>query len=151
MTNNMSAGVSDAARWLDKTFDSIVEHRRSSVTLSRHEAIERVFEAYRDADESWKLATGEAPVSEEVMETACRFLEALPLGVPSPTVTAEPDGHINLEWYTTPRRLVTVSIGPNSRLHWAVLIGSEDPRGSGQFVDRIPKTLLYFIERVHAR
>ena len=37
---------------------------------------------------------------------ACRLIEALPHGFPSPTVTAKPDGHLNLEWYRNPLRLL---------------------------------------------
>ena len=65
---------------------------------------------------------------------ACRLIEALPHGFPSPTVTAEPDGYLNLEWYRNPRRLLSVSISPQSSLYWAALIGSEDPRVDARFV-----------------
>ena len=61
-------------------------------------------------------------VTEEVKDTAFRFIQNLPLGFPQPKVSAEPDGHINLEWYRNSRRVISVSIAPNNRLHWAALI-----------------------------
>ena len=150
MTQNTFVGLSEAAQLLGRTQDSIVQRQQASVILSRQSALELVFEAWQETNESWKIGEGETPVTEAVMETACRLIQALPLGVPSPAITGEPDGHISLEWYRNPRRVMTVSIGPDSRLHWAALIGSEDPRGSARFADRIPKSLLYYISRVFA-
>jgi hypothetical protein len=141
-------GISDAAQSLERTRETIAQSQRASVTLSRQQTLDDVFLAYREADEQWKVAEGETPVSEEVMATTCQFVEALPIGVRSPSVVREPDGHISLEWYRNPRRMMTVSIGPDGRLHWAALLGSEDPRGTGIFVGRIPKTILHCIYRV---
>ena len=72
----------------------------------------------------------------------------LPLGFPQPEVSGEPDGHINFEWYRSPRRVVSVSIGPDSRLYWAALIGTESPRGSARYIERIPEIILDQIARV---
>lgn len=72
----------------------------------------------------------------------------LRLGFPQPEVSAEPDGHINLEWYRKPRRVVSVSIAPDNRLHWATLIGTESPRGTVRYIDRIPNLILGQIARV---
>jgi len=148
MRNNSFIGMSEAAQVLERVQETIVQHQRSSVTLSRQQTLAEVFHAFREADEGWKVSEGDNPISEEVMEIACRFVESLPFGIPSPTVAGEPDGHISFEWYKNSRRLLTVSIGPGDRLHWAALIGSEDPRGSGRFDSRIPDTILFCIQRV---
>jgi len=89
------------------------------------------------------------PISEDTYTVALRFLEALPRDSQLPTVNAEPDGQLNFEWYLAPRRLLTVSVSATGTLYWAALIGSEDPRGSCQFVDQFPKTLLYWISQVY--
>ena len=148
MRNFLGYGLSDAARYLEETQDSIVSRQRRSVTFSRQEAIESVFQEWESANEAWKLAEGEQVVSVGVFETATRFIQSLPLGTPLPMVTGEPDGHINLEWYRSTRRLLSVSVGPSDRLYWAALIGTEDPRGSCRFFNRISKSLLYYIDRV---
>lgn len=142
-------GLSKTAQLLEKTQGSILERYRQAVTVSRQELLDSILEVWQAADEGWKVAKGEQAISENVMETAYRFVQVLPFGFRLPAVTGEPDGHINFEWYRNPRSLLTVSIAPDSRLYWAALIGSEDPRGSCRFVDRIPKSLLFYISRVY--
>ena len=133
----MVFGVSDAARLLERTRNEIFQHCDNSLTLSRRHSLEAVCEAWRSTKESWKLSADEVGVSEEVKDTSIRFIQNLPLGFPQPEVSAEPDGHINLEWYRNPRRVISVSIAPNNRLHWAALIGTESSRGVTRYIDRI--------------
>ena len=149
MNHSTFVGLSPTAQLLEKTQGSILERYRQAVTVSRQELLDSIIEVWQAADEDWKVSDGDQIIQEEVMKTACRFVQALPLGCRLPTVVGEPDGHINLEWYRNPLSLLTVSIAPDNRLHWAALIGSEDPRGSCRFVDRIPKSLLYYIARVY--
>ena len=92
---------------------------------------------------------GAEAISTETHEVARRLLESLPSDMPLPSISAEPDGQLNFEWYQAPRRLLSASISSGGTLYWAALIGSEDPRGSCQFVDQFPQTLLYWIEQVH--
>ena len=145
---SLNTGTSDAARLLERTRNAIYQRCDNSVTLSRNEATEAVFEAWQSTDEPWKLFADEVGVSEEVKDTAIRFIQNLPLGFPQPEVSAEPDGNINLEWYRNPRRVISVSIAPNNRLHWAALIGTESPRGAVRYIDRIPHMILDQIARV---
>jgi len=149
MNHSTFVGMSPTAQLLERTQGSILERYRQAVTLSRQELLDSIFEVWQAADEDWKVDEGERVISENVVETACRFVQAIPLGFRLPAVTGEPDGHINLEWYRNPRSLLTVSIAPDNRLYWAALLGSEDPRGSCRFVDRIPRSLLYYIARVY--
>jgi hypothetical protein len=143
-----NSGASEAARVLDETRRQIFERCNNAVTLSRSDAIEAVFEAWQATDENWKVNDDEVVVTEDVRDTAIRFIQNLPLGFPQPEVTREPDGHINFEWYRSPRRVFSVSIAPNNRLHWAALIGTESPRGTSWYLDRIPSSILDLIARV---
>jgi len=142
------SGTSDAALLIEQMRNQILERCNSSVTLSRTDAIESVFEAWQSTDESWKCNADEIAVTEEVKDASIRFIQNLPLGFPQPAVSNEPDGHINLEWYRCPRRVLSVSIGPSNRLHWAALIGTESPRGSARYIERIPEIILDQIARV---
>lgn len=92
---------------------------------------------------------GAEAISTETHEVARRLLESLPSDMPLPSISAEPDGQLNFEWYQAPRRLLSASLSSNGTLYWAALIGSEDPRGSCQFVDQFPQTLLYWIGQVY--
>ncbi len=108
-----------------------------------------MYEIYQRCQKpKWDGDQAEA-ITEETYEVARSFLEALPRDSQLPTVTAEPDGQLNFEWYQAPRRLLTVSVSASGTMYWAALIDSEDPRGSCQFVDQFPKTLLYWISQVY--
>lgn len=146
--STLYSGVSDTARLIDRTRAQIFARCNEAVTLSRNVAIEAVHEARQATDEDWKLKSDEVAVTEEVKDSAIRFIQNLPLGFPQPEVTREPDGHINFEWYRSPRRVFSVSIAPNNRLHWAALIGTESPRGTSWYLDRIPNLIIDLIARV---
>ena len=143
-----TSGISDAAKILEQTQRSIEKRRDLAVTLSRHEALDAVWEAWQATEEGWRIPDDKTAITADVRDTAIRFVEALPLGFPQPVVCGEPDGHINLEWYRNPRRVISVSVGPANRLHWAALIGSESPRGNVRFIDRVPESILRYIARV---
>ena len=142
------SGSSDAALMIEQVQNQILDRFNSSVTLSRRGAIEAIFEAWQATDESWKLKGDDVAISEEVKDASIRFVQNLPLGFPQPAVSGEPDGHINFEWYRSSRRVLSVSIGPNNRLFWAALIGTESPRGSARYIERIPEIILDQIARV---
>lgn len=97
---------------------------------------------------NWDGDVAEA-ISMETHDVARRLLESLPSDMPLPTITAEPDGQLNFEWYQSPQQLLSASIGSDGTVFWAALIGSEDPRGSCQFVDQFPQTLLYWIGKIY--
>ncbi len=143
-----NSGMSEAARLLDEARQQFFTHCNNAITLSQNDAIEAVFEAWHATDEDWKLNADEAAVTDDVKDTAIRFIRNLPLGFPQPEVTREPDGHINFEWYRSPRRVFSVSIAPNNHLHWAALIGTESPRGTAWFLERIPVSILDTVARV---
>ncbi len=137
----------------------LVGHRveitvREAVASNESEPASR--SAFESLDEIWQRCRqpnwdGEdaAAISPDTYEVARRLLDSLPGGLPLPRISAEPDGHFNFEWYQTPRQILSVSVDPSGTLYWAALIGSEDPRGSCQFGDRFPETLLYCIGQVY--
>lgn len=91
---------------------------------------------------------GAAPVVQETVGQAYRFLTALPLGTPAPSVGAEPDGHIAFEWYRSPRRTLSVSISPEGDLHYAALLGLRKTHGTEPFFGEVPQDILDLIRRV---
>lgn len=93
---------------------------------------------------------GAAPVSGCTFQSAYAFLDALPLGTPAPSVGAEPDGHLTLEWHRSPRRTLSVSVSPEGDLHYAALIGSGKHYGSEPFYGEAPKVITDLIQRVLA-
>ena len=88
------------------------------------------------------------PVFAHTFRSAYEFLETLPLGTSAPSIGAEPDGHITLEWYNSPRRIVSISISPDGDLHYAALIGASKAYGTEPFIGEIPKEVMGLINRV---
>jgi hypothetical protein len=87
-------------------------------------------------------------VKEATLYNACCFVKALPFGCLPPSVGAEPDGHMTLEWYRHPHWTLSVSISPKGTLYYAALFGNTDVRGSESFFGDIPKSILQLIQRV---
>jgi hypothetical protein len=93
---------------------------------------------------------GALPITDETYRLAFRFLEVLPPGTPAPSVGAEPDGHITLEWYSSPTRTLSVSVSPEGELHYAALIGPAKAYGTELFLGASPKVIVDLIHRVMA-
>jgi hypothetical protein len=146
-------GASDAARYVADQIGSGRERLHQSYSLG---LLQRgVFDDLcRVADEcnqpNWD-GYGAAPVATETYQLAYRFLEALPLGTPAPTVGAEPDGHLTLEWHRSPRRTLSVSITPDGELHYAALLpGPSRDYGTRPFIGDVPARILELIHEVTA-
>ena len=98
-------------------------------------------------DPNWD-GYGAEPVSEITYHLAQQFLKALPLGISAPSIGAEPDGQLTLEWYRSPRRTLSVSISPEGDLHYAALIGTAKAFGTEPFFGEAPRAIVYLIHRV---
>ena len=88
---------------------------------------------------------GAAAVSPETYSLAYRFIEALPAGIPNFSLGAEPDGHLTLEWYRSPRRILSVSVSPEGDLHYAALSGARKKYGTEPFLSEAPKEIVDLI------
>ena len=93
---------------------------------------------------------GAQSVREETYHLAYEFLTALPLSTMVPSIGAEPDGHLTVEWYRSPQRTLSVSISPNGYLHYAALLGSAKTSSTEPFVGDVPKVICDLIARVTA-
>ena len=91
---------------------------------------------------------GARPVLDTTCRLAQKFLETLPPGTPSPSIGAEPDGHITLEWHRSSQRTLSVSISPKRELHYAALLGLERICGMETFRARMSQVLANLIKRV---
>ncbi|MDP3030051.1 MAG: hypothetical protein Q8O04_11285 [Deltaproteobacteria bacterium] len=91
---------------------------------------------------------GALPVTDHTFIMALSFLKALPLGIPAPTVGAEPDGQITLEWYRSPRHILSISISPEGDLHYAALQGRRKNYGTEPYWGDVPQIILDLIHQV---
>lgn len=91
---------------------------------------------------------GAAAVTKETCLNAYRFLETLPLGTQPPTVGAEPDGSLTLEWYQSPRWTLSLSLNSEADIHYAALLGTSRQFGTLPFLGDVPEPILRLIEQV---
>ncbi len=109
------------------------------------EELSRVFEECREPN--WDGFSAQ-PVSDETYHLAVEFLKALRFGTPAPSIGAEPDGHLTVEWYRSPQRTLSVSISPHGELHFAALLGLAKAYGTEPFIGEVPKFICDLIDQV---
>lgn len=140
----------ETAQYLATQFGERRHRLRSSyyLGLGMTWAVEELSRVSQDCSGNNWDGYGAAPISEQAYLQACAFLDALPLGTPTPSVGAEPDGHLTLEWHQSSRRTLSVSISPEGDLHYAALLGPSRAYGTEPFLGEIPQTILDLIHRV---
>ena len=82
-----------------------------------------------------------ARIAPETIRQTAAVLDCLPPDSPLPTLGAEPDGHVTLEWYRSPQHSVSVSVGPDGNLHYAAILGLRKAYGTEPFSGRFPALL----------
>jgi hypothetical protein len=96
-------------------------------------AISRLRELADDcAHEDWDGA-GAIALEPAAVANAERFLRALPVGIPMPECSPEPDGSVSLDWAESRYRLFSVSMSSSNRLAFAWLDGSDKGHGVCRF------------------
>jgi hypothetical protein len=143
-------GAGPEARFIAKQSEEGRRRLREahSIGLGAERAFEELFVVARECGTPNWDGYGAEAVQEETCWQAYHFLEALPLGIPVPTVGAEADGHLTLEWYRNPARVLSVSISPNGMLYYAALVGSSKRSGTEPFLGEVPEDILHIIRRV---
>ncbi len=106
---------------------------------------EDLFKTFEECGEPNWDGYGAEPVREETYRLAQQFLTLLPRSTPVPSIGAEPDGQITVEWYQSPQRTLSVSISPDGELHYAALLGAERICGTETVRARIPQVLVDLI------
>lgn len=147
-----SHGTSDIARFVAEQAEQGHRQLKDSFTfgLGGKGAFGELGEIYEECLEPNWDGYNALPVTEDAYQAAYRFLEALPLSIPLPSFGAEPDGHITMEWYCSPRRTLSVSVSPDGDLHYAALLGDGSAYGTEPFFGEAPKAIVDLIQRVMA-
>lgn len=148
MTAMLHTGFSEAAETLRRFGEDEVRRRDETVTFSNFPLNDQLIDVFLQCSQAAREGEDSEAVDRGTLLLAKQLVESLPRAYRTPVISGDPDGHVSLEWYVYPRRILTVSVNPNGTLHWAALIGTEDPRGSCRFYGDAPKTLLYWIGRV---
>jgi len=85
------------------------------------------------------------------VRSASEFLKGLPPDQPVPTIGAEPDGHITLEWHQDARRTLSISIASGPEIHYAALLGDRKAFGQELFLGEVPQLILELIQKIYAQ
>ncbi len=139
MAETLPIGFSETAKELGQVLRDEAKRQDETVTFSPQPLYDQLIDVFQQCSlPGWEGEESE-PVDRGALMIAKDFVEALPVAYRNPTISGEPDRHISLEWYVHPYRILTVSIDPEGILHWAALIGEEDPRGSCPFYGEMPR------------
>lgn len=151
MTNaTLPRGFSDEARYVAETTKESYEHLGKSATFSKQPAYDELGGVWDECNKpNWDCHDA-MPVEQDALRNAYMFIEALPLGTPLPSIGAEPDGHLTIEWYRNPRWTLSISVSPEGTLYYAGLFGTADVRGSESFFGEVPEIIRSLIQRVCA-
>ena len=141
-------GNTETAGYIDATTQKKKGYFDQSVTLGKQSTYNELVAFWQECKfPNWDGYNAFA-VQEVTLYKAYLFIHALPLGYPLPSIGAEPDGHLTLEWYSNPRWILSVSISPESMLYYAALFGTRSERGSEHFGGEIPQSILELIKEV---
>lgn len=149
-TGLMTRGFSDAAKYVEREawqgWRKLNESNAFGIESSRDE-LGAVWDDCRRAD--WD-GFGALAVTVDTLRNAYQFIESLPFGCPAPSVGAEPDGQLTLEWHRGRRRTLSVSVTPDGYLHYAALVGLNRAYGTEAFFGEAPEAILDLVRRIYA-
>jgi hypothetical protein len=148
----LTRGSSEAAQYVNSQTELARKLLRGSYALGwgGEEVFNELDEVQQECSETGWDGYHAEPVSPETHFLAGEFLKALPLGIPVPAVSADPDGQITLEWYISPKKTVSVSISGDGDLHFSSLNGSSSIYGTESFYGKAPRNILEAIQRLNA-
>jgi hypothetical protein len=142
-----SQGFSEAANFVEKQMDRPRDLRTESEVLGWDRKL--IAELGRVGVETqtpnWD-GYGGATVAVETLVRAYLFVAALPEYAREPSVGAEPDGHVTLEWYRAPRRVLSISVSPEGDLCYAALLGASKRYGTEPFYGSVSEDILRLID-----
>lgn len=149
MSTVVAGGESPAARYVQEQVEECAQGLQESTALGMEQAIRGALADVWDecSQEGWD-GYGAMPVAEASLVLARDFLRSLPLGVSVPSIGAEPDGEITLEWGSRPRHRLSISVSSGGDLHYAALLGPSTRYGTEPFFGDVPGVILRLIHGV---
>jgi preprotein translocase subunit Sss1 len=135
------------ADWIDQTARKPRQEFRQSV-LGHQEAFEELAEVWEECRKPGWDGYGARAAEQETLRNTYQVIEALPLGFPRPSISAQPDGQLTLEWYRSPTRTLSISIDPDGYIHYAGLFGVEKHFGTVPFLGGLPAKVVQLASEV---
>jgi hypothetical protein len=147
-----SVGLSSEAGTVATMFSDLASDTMESLYLgkAKSDAIEALDTAFCEACQPGWDGYEAAPACYDSYLKAKKLIKALPANIPAPEVAVDPDGEISLEWFRTPSRAFSVSIGSEDSLTYAGIFGSARARGIETLNFEIPRVVLDNLRRLLA-
>ncbi|MFL5245108.1 MAG: hypothetical protein ACJ8FY_23645 [Gemmataceae bacterium] len=146
-TETLASGVSKEARAVAKATE-IAKGRLSRTNyFGNWAAFDELAAVWEECQRPNWDGYEAVPVSRETLTTARQFLFSLPLSYPVPSIGAEPDGDLTVEWHFGPQRTLSVSITATGDLHYAALLGPSRAYGTEPFFGEVPDRILTLIRQ----
>lgn len=131
-----------------KAADSAGAEEHPMALENREGLFDEMFETVEECRKTNWDGYGAQPIQDETYRFTYEFLTALPRDTPSPSMGAEPDGHLTVEWFRSPERTLSVSISADGDLHFSALLGFTKAYGTEPFEGEVPKIISDLIHRV---
>ena len=139
--------ISTQADFIDKQTTNTWQQVWSS-RLGHSEAVNELLAVWEECRlPNWD-GYGADAVSRETVAMTCKLLKSLPIGFPSPSLGAAPDGQVTLEWYKSAFRTLSVSVDKEGFLHYAGLFGQSKRYGTLACFDKIPDEIKTLVQEL---
>lgn len=143
--------VSGESQFIQRAMEQNWQSVRLTRTLGRADLFDDLSDLAQEcATPGWDGYEA-AAIELATVDEAARFLRSLPDAAPRPSLGAEPDGQITVEWYVSPKRTLSVSVSAQGEIHYAALIGSSRHFGTVPFLGECPDDIVKLIQRVVRR
>lgn len=145
-------GFGNDFKGLKKYFSEIIGELTKAETLGRQDQVLRsLIEVFKECSEEGWDGYGAFPISGDTYLEAKRLIMSLPITIPMPEITPEPNGEIALEWAKGNRRVFVASVSGKKEIVYAGLFGTNKIHGTEYFSDSIPSAILESLKRLYYR
>ena len=93
---------------------------------------------------------GALSLSPKVLVKAHAFITSLPSQHADFEQSATPEGDVVFDWFYAERHSLTLLIGEQSCLVYAVIDGDEEHSGTASLIGQVPQSILRILERLSA-
>ncbi len=138
----------EAAHSIERTLRHSRADFRQSSTFGNQSAIGELHDVWKECSANGWDGHGAFAVERETYTAAYCVIDSLPFGFPLPSIGAEPDGQLTMEWRKGPRRVLSVSVDSKGFLHYAGLFGLDQRYGTLVLFSNVPDELLRLVREL---
>lgn len=150
-SRSASEAVGEEATWIGQQLDSMIHDDVDtvmSVGWSRSEAMRDLMRIREECSLPGWDGFGAAALDLDSWARAVRLILDLPIDLPVPEVSIDPDGEIAFDWNLGQRRALSASVGGEGRFTYATIAGAAEASGNEYYASGFPSTLLEGLRRI---